>query len=336
MTALDRDRARAMFYGMALGDALGWPVEFLDLPQIWSKYGRAGITEPPDPALYTDDTQMSAALAEALIEAGHKELDSLMGAVARQFIGWKRHPSTPGRAPGATSIRGVSALERGAPWRQAGVKDSKGCGSCMRVAPVGYLFQADLARLERVAKAQGMLTHRHPTADVACVAAAYLVKLALDGVSHEAYIAALHGQVGGRAPEFDAAINRLESVLGWPDEETALREIGPTRGGGWMAQEAVAMALYCVLRRPADFAASVRLAANIGGDSDSVAALAGAIQGVRLGSSAIPAEWLERLENREYLTGLADRLADKKAAWLATTRHRQDGPAAAPKLAQGS
>ena len=126
MTLVDRDQARALFYGLALGDALGWPVEFLDLPQIMAKYGRAGITEPPDPALYTDDTQMSLAVAEALVEAGQRDLDVLMGAVARNFIGWKRDPTTPSRAPGATSIRGVNALERGAPWRESGVKDSKG------------------------------------------------------------------------------------------------------------------------------------------------------------------------------------------------------------------
>ena len=115
MSLVDRDRARGLIYGLALGDALGWPVEFMQLPQILSKYGRGGISEPPDPALYTDDTQMSAAVAEALIEAGQRDLDVLMGAVARNFIGWKRDPITPSRAPGATSIRGVNALERGAP-----------------------------------------------------------------------------------------------------------------------------------------------------------------------------------------------------------------------------
>jgi ADP-ribosylglycohydrolase len=323
MTTQDNEHARAVLYGVALGDALGWPVEFMDLPHIWSKYGRAGITEPPDPALYTDDTQMTAALAEALVEAGHQDLDILMGAVARKFIGWKQHPATPGRAPGATSMRGVSALELGAPWREAGVKDSKGCGSCMRVAPVGYLYQADPARLERVAVAQGVLTHRHPTADAACAAAAYLVKLALDGAPPNTYIDRLRVQVGVHAPEFDAALARVENVLSWTDEETALRQIGPTRGGGWIAEEAVAMALYCVLRRPSDYPAAVRLAANIGGDSDSVAALTGGIQGARLGIGAIPADWVARLENREYLTDLADRLAAKKAAGLAPARHAQ-------------
>jgi ADP-ribosylglycohydrolase len=317
MSLVDRDRARGLIYGLALGDALGWPVEFMQLPEILSKFGRGGISEPPDPALYTDDTQMSAAVAEALIEAGQRDLDVLMGAVARNFIGWKRDPITPSRAPGATSIRGVNALERGAPWREAGVKNSKGCGACMRVAPVGYLYQGDTGRLQSVARAQGTLTHRHPTADAACIGAAYLVKLALDNVDPAEYPGRLLSFAGGHAQEFDDAIRRVEPALDWPDAEAALHSIGPTRGGGWIAEEAVAMALYCVMRYPADYAAAVCLAANISGDSDSVAAIAGGILGARLGTRAIPPDWVARLENREYLTDLADRLAGKKAQMLA-------------------
>lgn len=317
MTLLDRDRARGMILGLALGDALGWPVEFMARPEILAHYGRAGIQAPPDPALYTDDTQMTAAVAEALIEAGHRELDVLMGAVARQFIGWKRDPITAQRAPGATSIRGVNALERGAPWREAGVRDSKGCGGCMRVAPVGYLYQYEPGRLQTIARAQGVLTHRHPTSDAACMAAAYLIKLALENVAVTEYAPRVLKFVGGLAPEFDAAIERVVEAADWADEETALNHVGPTRGGGWIAEEAVAMALYCVLRHPTDYVAAVRLGANITGDSDSVASIAGGLLGARLGTTALPPEWVARLENRAYLLDLAERLARKKAELVA-------------------
>lgn len=321
MSLLDSDRARGMFFGLALGDALGWPVEFMSRPEILVRYGRSGILAPPDPALYTDDTQMSIAVAEALIEAGQHDLDVLMGAVARNFIGWKRDPTTPQRAPGATSIRGVNALERGAPWREAGVRDSKGCGACMRVAPVGFLYQNEPGRLQSAARSQGILTHRHPTSDAACIAAAYLIKLALEGVEPAAYPERVLKFIGGTAPEFDAAVERAQEALDWPDEETALNYIGPTRGGGWIAEEAVAMALYCVMRQPDDYVAGVRLGANIGGDSDSVASIAGGVLGTRLGAGAIPADWIERLENQEYLAQLAARLARKKAEQLIAATH---------------
>ncbi len=318
----ERERAQALLLGVALGDALGWPVEFLDRPSILVKYGRPGILAPPDPALYTDDTQMSIAVAEALVEAGHRDLDVLMGSMARHFIGWKRDPSTPGRAPGATSIRGVNALERGAPWREAGVKDSKGCGSCMRVAPVGYFYQHDPGRLQNIARAQGVLTHRHPTADAACIGGAYLVKLALDGVDPREYPERLLKFGYGISAEFDAAIARVPAVLDWPDEEAALNHVGPTRGGGWVAEEAIAMALYCVMRYPSDYVGCVRVAANITGDSDSVASIAGGIVAARLGCSVLPADWLARLENRDGLIALANRLADKKAEMNAAAQQR--------------
>jgi ADP-ribosylglycohydrolase len=311
---LDSDPAHAILFGLALGDALGWPVEFMELPQIRAKYGRAGITAPPDPALYTDDTQMSLAVAEALVEAGEtpNDLNRLMGAMGRHFIGWKRDPTTPSRAPGATSMRGVNALERGAPWREAGVRDSKGCGSCMRVAPIGYFYQHDPESLREVARAQGWLTHRHPTADAASIGAAYLIKLALDNVPVKDYPESVLAFTTGISGEFDAAIGRVTEALDWSDEESALNHIGPTRGGGWIAEEAVAMALYCVLKHPDDYVSVVRLGANISGDSDSVAAIAGGIAGARLGLSALPEDWIARLENRDYLAALADRLAEKK------------------------
>jgi len=308
-----RDPARAVIFGLALGDALGWPVEFLDRTRIRAKYGRIGILAPPDPALYTDDTQMSAAVAEALVEAGEADLDTLMGALSRKFIAWKNDPVTPGRAPGTTCIRGVNALELGAPWREAGVKDSKGCGSCMRVAPIGYFYQHNTSALANVARSQNWLTHRHPAADAASIAAAYLVKLALDGFHPAEFPQRVLAFTAGMSSEFETAIRRVIEAKDWPDVETGLIHVGSTRGGGWIAEEAVAMALYCALRHPDDYVAAVRLGANIDGDSDSVASITGGIIGARLGLGALPSDWIARLENRDYLAGLADRLADKKA-----------------------
>jgi len=307
------DSARAVVFGLALGDALGWPIEFLQLTQIRARYGREGITAPPDPALYTDDTQMSVAVAEALAAEGDAGLEALMGAVGRNFIAWKHDPITRTRAPGTTCVRGVNALELDAPWQEAGVKDSKGCGACMRVAPIGYFYQLAPDRLTEAARAQGWMTHRHPASDAACIGAAYLVKLALDGVAPAEFPNRLLSATHGTAEEFTAAIQRVITAQDWPDEEAALSHIGPTRGGGWIAEEAVAMALYCVLKCPDDYVAAVRLGANISGDSDSVAAIAGGIMGARLGLSAIPPDWIARLENHEYLAALADRLAEKKA-----------------------
>ena len=70
---MELDKARGMIYGLAIGDALGRVTEFMSLSAIKTKYGEKGIQDLPDPALFTDDTQMSVAIAEALIKAGEDE-----------------------------------------------------------------------------------------------------------------------------------------------------------------------------------------------------------------------------------------------------------------------
>jgi ADP-ribosylglycohydrolase len=304
------DRALGLIYGLALGDALGWPVEFQGLGEIRARYGPHGIQAPPDPALFTDDTQMTAALAEALIERGEAEVESLMQAVAREFIAWLHHPDTPERAPGRTCLQGAANLERGLPWQEAGLKHSKGCGSAMRVAPVGYFYQRDEARLREVAHATGFATHQHRAADAACLAAAYAAKLALDTVHPRDWLGRVRAFCAGISGEFDAALERAEDGLGWADETEAMARIGE----GWVGEEAVAMALFACARHPDDYPAAVRCGANLTGDSDSVACIAGGLMGARLGPAAIPADWIARLEKRAYLEGLARRLAAKREA----------------------
>lgn len=305
-------KVRGLILGLALGDALGWPVEFLEWRHIAQEYGPAGIQEPPDPAVFADDTQMTAALAEGLLEVQPEaDLDTTMASVARRFIDWSHDPRTPLTAPGGTCLQGVRALELGRPWRTAGVAESKGCGACMRVAPVAVLWQQDEAGLRRMALAQGWLTHRHPASDAACVAGAYLVKLALDGWPPGEWLDRTRAFTTGMAAELDAAVARLAAALDWPDRASAVAHIGPLRGGGWIAEEAVAMALFCALRHPDDFCAAARLGANISGDSDSVAAIAGGLVGARVGEAGLPAAWLAHLEDRGALINLADQLAGR-------------------------
>jgi len=305
----EKHKARGVIYGLAIGDALGWPLEFIPLSSIKARYGPQGLRDLPDPALFTDDTQMSLAIAKALIESGEADLEMLMRAVAAHFIAWKNSPEN-NRAPGAACMRGVEALEAGIPWYESGVPYSKGCGSAMRVAPIGYLYQDDPARLRSVAIATGRVTHTHRTAEAACLAAAFLVKLALDGIPPHLYLEVVLDVTSGISDEFDAALMRMAHALTLSSEEEAMRYIGE----GWTGEEAIALALYCVLRYPDDYAAAIWRAANSNGDSDSVACITGGIMGARLGVKAIPPAWIARIEKSNELAALADRLAEKKMA----------------------
>lgn len=300
------NEAQAILFGLALGDAMGWPVEFSSLAQIKAVYGPQGIQEPPDPALYTDDTQMTVALTEGILQAGvDAPVNDLMQAIGRQFIHWKHH--APSRAPGTTCINGITRFENGIPWAEAGIAGSKGCGSAMRVATIGYLYRHDERRLYEVAHASGLITHGHPAAVAASIAGAYLVKLALTGEHISHYMRRVMTFCDGISDEFDAAILRIGHVLGWGDEEAAMRHIGE----GWVGEEAVALALYCVLRYDDDYVACMRRAANSNGDSDSIACIAGGIMGARLGSlEGIPADWIDRCENRDAIFDLARRMTE--------------------------
>ncbi|MEA3477942.1 MAG: ADP-ribosylglycohydrolase family protein, partial [Bacteroidota bacterium] len=106
---------------------------------------------------------------EALIKAGEKDIESIMQVVREEFIEWSHSPDTPNRAPGRTCLTGVARMEQGAHWSRSGVAGSKGCGSAMRSAPIGYLYQNDPVKLKEVAHATGICTHGHPTEDAACI-----------------------------------------------------------------------------------------------------------------------------------------------------------------------
>ena len=174
---MELDRFRGCLIGLAVGDALGHPTEFISsVARIKQRYGERGIVDfdraGPHPAgTFTDDTQMTIAVARALALAGHRPLDELMTLMADEFVAWAGHSSN-NRAPGGTCLAGCRNLEQGAHWKHAGIKGSKGCGAAMRAAPVGLYFTNNDEALVRVAAAQCVLTHSHPTGIASSVAAA--------------------------------------------------------------------------------------------------------------------------------------------------------------------
>ena len=303
----DSNKAKGIIFGLAIGDALGFPTEFMSLPQIKVKYGQSGIKDLPDPALFTDDTQMSIAIAEALITSGENDIETIMKAIRNEFIKWLHSPEN-NRAPGRTCLTGVANMERGLHWSESGVTRSKGCGSAMRATSIGYLYQHDPEKLKEVAHASGICTHGHPTGDAACIGAAYLVKLALDGISPDKMIPELLHFTESISEEFDRAILKVQECIGWEDEEKALDYLGE----GWIGEEAVALALYCFLKYPNNYKKAILRGANTNGDSDSIACITGSISGAYLGIETIPEEWIEKIEETEYLEVLAVRLASKK------------------------
>lgn len=312
--------------GLAIGDALAYPCEFRGRATILAAFGPAGVTDmvalhdprwPERPIIlgrrhpagtYTDDTQMTIAVALALTEAapaaGGADIEAIMQAMAARFVAWSRAEDND-RAPGHTCMTACERLAEGVPWREAGVADSKGCGSAMRVAPIGLRFHRDHGRLLEVARASSLLTHGHDAAIEGAAAAALLVALAVERASPEEMYRAVADACCPRSADFAACWARLPALLDAPPE-VALSEQG--LGEGWVAEEAVASALYCVWRTPDDVRQTILTAANTDGDSDSIACIAGGISGARNGALAIPASWRETVENAAMLVELADAL----------------------------
>ncbi|WP_432049685.1 ADP-ribosylglycohydrolase family protein [Verrucosispora sp. NA02020] len=324
--------AAGSLLGLAYGDALGKPTEFLTLAEIERRYGPTGPRElVGDPALVTDDTQMALAVGWALHDASAYTPEVVEPLLRQRFLAWAASPDN-NRAPGMTCLRACAELSRGLPWQQATQAGSKGCGANMRVTPVG-LLDVDLDTVAGLAQLQAGLTHGHPTGLAASELTAYAVWLLVDGAAlaelpgrltvraHEQrevyrgdWLGDLWQRPGVRTPqEFIArgwdeclrALARLDAALAGLDDGG-----DPCRwtGEGWVAEEALATALYCAVRHADDPVGALTRGARTAGDSDSIAALAGAFVGAAVGAAAWPADWAGRIE-------YADQLAALAAAW---------------------
>ncbi len=319
--------------GLAVGDALGHPTEFVpSVDAIRARWGAAGVTgfEPSGrhPAgTFTDDTQMTVAVARALCRASVADLDALLRVMGDEFAAWSRSAQN-NRAPGGTCLAGCRNLARGVAWREAGVKGSKGCGAAMRAAPVGLYLHGDTEALVRVAAAQSALTHAHPTAVASSVAAAAAVAWVTRGEGLDGLVAFTRARVASLTREalLDvgctvALVDRIgvAEMLDQLDRlsETASREVDDVcslHGGAWVGEEAVGCALWCVLRAGGGFREAVLRGANSSGDSDSIATIAGSVAGALGGVEAIPAAWRQGLEKSAVLDALARSLCEGAAA----------------------
>lgn len=241
---------------------------------------------------------MTIAVGNAI--AGHPsaDIDTIMADVAGNFIEWAHSPEN-NRAPGATCMEGVRNLERGEPWRTAGVPSRAGCGAAMR-ALIGYLYANDPDRLYEVAEASAIATHRHPLAVSSAVAAAYMIKLGLEGVSPLDMIEPTISFIPDCPAELSRLLRLVRDVVDFQDEELAKDILGQ----GWLGHEAVALSLYCAARYPDSWVDTVRCGAPELNDP----CISGGIQAARLGITAIPTPWIERLERREELFALADKI----------------------------
>ncbi|GLY51435.1 ADP-ribosylglycohydrolase family protein [Lentzea sp. NBRC 102530] len=327
------DRIEGSLYGLAFGDALGKPTEFLTVAEIDQRFGPTGPDDlEGDPALFTDDTQMALAVGWALHDAGDLTPDALEPQLRKRFVAWAHSPEN-NRAPGMTCLRAVGGLAEGMPWVEATVAGSKGCGANMRVTPVGLVPGLDLDVLAGISQLQAAMTHGHPTALAASELTAYATRLLVDGCAladvpaallarcadqretyRQDWLGELWQSPGATTPadfiargwdECTAVLDRLVAALARPDDGL---DASLATGEGWIAEEALASGLYCAVRHADDPVRSIVRGARTSGDSDSIAAIAGAFVGAAHGLEAWPSDWVTRIEHTDELAALAARL----------------------------
>ena len=319
------DRIKGCLLGGAVGDALGAAIEFQDWPAIKREFGAAGIQDfkPTFGVLgaITDDTQMMLFTAEGLLRAVVRSAargicsppsvihHSLMrwyitqGGEAAMEVGldgwlineralWSR------RAPGLTCL---SALSASPSFGAEATNNSKGCGGVMRVAPHAFFESAF-----ELASASAHLTHGHPTGyQAAGLFADILQRLNVTRCGLEQAIKESleeHGSKPGMG-EVNAIIERVLSLYrdGIKPTPHGIEELG----GGWIAEEALAIGLWCALMAES-FEQGIVWAVNHSGDSDSTGLIAGNLLGIQLGVASIPTRWLDKLELRDVIERLAE------------------------------
>jgi ADP-ribosylglycohydrolase len=312
------DRGAGCLLGGALGDALGAPVQFLDLTEIVREHGPAGVLEPPRPALVTDDTQLTLFTADGYLRAwvrGHTVGVWEPGdAVWRSYRSWlitqqqDRPPADAegvlrhdrlyaSRSPGLTCLRALASDARPAPGERH--NDANGSGAVARCAPAGFAPSAAIAY--ELGCEFASLTHGNPGGWAPGGALALLVHLlAVRGRRLREAVDQVIGRV--LRDDQDTALAASAAVVLAQHQEITDR-VPAELGTGWTGPEAFGIALYAVLARPGpdQFADAVRLAANHSGGSDSTAAIAGAVLGALHGTAALPADWLARLELADVL-----------------------------------
>lgn len=303
--ALTQNQFRGCLIGLAIGDALGGPVEFMSRFEIAQRYG-GGIRKMVGGGWLrlrrgetTDDTAMARALAESLVERGAFDCDD----VARRYVAWLK--SDPKDVGNITKLA-LRAWEKGVTHpaaamgahRQLGGK-SAGNGTVMRCAPIALRYAYDERRLIDASRDDALITHFDSEAWTGSVALGLLIYHLL---RDEPLAQAIHLSAAKirREPRAARSVAELIEHVSPSTRGDAL----PTSG---YVIDTLRIAIWALLAHDS-FEAAVLAAINLGGDADTQGAVVGALAGARWGYDAIPQEWRDQLEGRVDLIALADRL----------------------------
>ena len=304
-----RERAIGSLLGLAVGDALGTTLEFSrrdSKPRVTGIEG--GGPFALEPGQWTDDTSMALALADSLISCDGVDEHDLM----TRFVSWMEDGaySSSGRCfdIGITVRGALNRFRRGGnPVAGSTEPMSAGNGSLMRLAPVAIRYwDSPEARREAAAR-QSKTTHGAPEAVGACIGFADMLA---DAIAGRPKSEVLRDRTGERP-----YVGSIAGIMGGSWRGKVRSDISSS---GYVAHSLEA-AIWCVART-GSFAEAVLLAANLGEDADTVAAITGQLSGALYGYRAIPSDWLGQLASQGMIFGLARQLIDATSAGSAAPK----------------
>ncbi len=345
---VNKDKYIGCIQGGAVGDALGAPIEFLSLSEIRDHYGQDGLQdyveyEGPRGA-FTDDTQMTMFTAEALLRGEYAKIvrgiEGVLNTLAHQsYLRWLHTQDIPVkttqkkdgkfdilkgwlvnqkemhkvRRPGNTVVSALSSGKAGS--IKEPINNSKGCGTVMRIAPVGLMFHDNPRKAFSIACDFSAITHGHPT-----------------GYLSAGFLAAMIAFMASKVNYHKAIDNAMDILAEWDNSQETVKAINGALklyktikeskkepraetieklGQGWIAEEALAMSLFASLVYENDFKKGVLFAINHSGDSDSTGAITGNILGLINGLEQIPDNWIDELIAQKIVSEMGEDLHQK-------------------------
>ncbi|MBS1253169.1 MAG: ADP-ribosyl-[dinitrogen reductase] glycohydrolase [Anaerolineales bacterium] len=347
MTDIDRvkDRVIGSIVGLAVGDALGAPVEGWRAKQISQRFGTLSHYADAGrlPGAYTDDAQQALCILDVLLEHGRFDPEALAGKfveLAQPVEGVRERYFGAFRGTGPGFRDSVRALQRGASWRESGTL-SAGNGTAMRVGPLGAFFHGGrFVDFRSAVFRSAWITHTDPRALSGALMIAYSVIHAInhgDDFHPEDYLHELYDVVR----DAEKAIQRqywdpnlgvereacrhmsgaIERIRGWLKRDTkeaigAISRYAQRRTT--MRTHALSafvlgsgiVSVYMFAKHFEDLENALAVAVNLGGDTDTIGAMVGTLAGALHGYSAIPARWREGLRNHDAIYARAEALAE--------------------------
>lgn len=342
MTRLNQ--IKGCLLGGAIGDALGYPIEFMSAEHIYHRYGPDGLTDyllTDGIAQISDDTQMTLFTADALLCAQKRfpqlppDEHILLPYIFHCYQDWfltqtQEFPLADNtttysslihipelfarRSPGTTCMEALRSGQKGT--IEHPINDSKGCGGIMRVAPIGlYAYHTTLPKpaVALLGAKAAAITHGHELGYIPAAALVYMIAELSSNTS-----VSIQAAVQGISPLLISIFpmtEHLRQLLTLIDQAQMLAtmNISPDKafevlGQGWVAEETLAIAIYCALKYSDNFEKGVLAAVNHSGDSDSTGSITGQILGAALGFEAIPKKFIDVLELKEVILKISHQM----------------------------